>query len=200
MIIRPLTTLEECRQVADLEKSVWGYTDSEDVVPPPVLIVSIKRGGILLGAFDAGGEMTGFVYAIPGLKDGHPMQWSHMLGVVASARSSGLGTELKLAQREAALAMGMDLIEWTYDPLQALNAHLNFSKLGIVVEEYRGEHLRDVQQPVACGHTDRPLRGGMAPARAARRTPHVRVGAGRSRRIRRARTDCESVTRGRSLD
>ena len=156
MIIRPLTTLEECRQVADLEKSVWGYTDSEDVVPPPVLIVSIKRGGILLGAFDAGGGMTGFVYSIPGLKDGRPMQWSHMLGVVASARSSGLGTDLKLAQREAALAMGMDLIEWTYDPLQALNAHLNFARLGVVVEEYEENIYGDSSSPLHRGSpTDR---------------------------------------------
>ena len=57
--IRPLTTLEECRQVVALEKQVWGYTDAEDVVPAPVLIVSIKRGGVLLGAFDASGEMAG---------------------------------------------------------------------------------------------------------------------------------------------
>lgn len=136
MIIRPLTTLQECRQVADLEKVVWGYTDAEDVVPPPVLIVSIKRGGILLGAFDDAGEMKGFVYAIPGIKNGRPMQWSHMLGVTADARDAGLGAKLKLAQREAALHMGMDLIEWTYDPLQAMNAHLNFAKLGTIVEEY----------------------------------------------------------------
>jgi predicted GNAT superfamily acetyltransferase len=136
MIIRPLTTLEECRKVADLEKIVWGYTDAEDVVPPPVLIVSIKRGGILLGAFDDSGEMKGFVYAIPGLKDGRPTQWSHMLGVTPDARESGLGASLKLAQRDRALEMGIDLIEWTYDPLQAMNAHLNFAKLGTVVEEY----------------------------------------------------------------
>jgi predicted GNAT superfamily acetyltransferase len=156
MTIRPLTTLEECRQVADLEKRVWGYTDSEDVVPPPVLIVSIKRGGILLGAFDRAGEMAGFVYSIPGLKNGQPMQWSHMLGVVASARSSGLGTELKLAQREAALAIGMDLIEWTYDPLQALNAHLNFAKLGVVVEEYEENIYGTSSSPLHAGTpTDR---------------------------------------------
>jgi predicted GNAT superfamily acetyltransferase len=136
MHIRPLTTLEDCRAVADLERVVWGYTDAEDVVPPPVLIVSIKRGGILLGAFDEGGVMKGFVYSLPGIKDGRVMQWSHMLGVTADARDAGLGAALKLAQREQALAMGMDLIEWTYDPLQAMNAHLNFSKLGIVVEEY----------------------------------------------------------------
>ena len=52
MHIRPLTTLDDCRKVAELEKTVWGYTDAEDVVPPPVLIVSIKRGGVLLGSFD----------------------------------------------------------------------------------------------------------------------------------------------------
>jgi predicted GNAT superfamily acetyltransferase len=136
MQIRPLTTLEECRQVAALERTVWGYTDAEDVVPPPVLIVSIKRGGILLGAFDDGGAMRGFVYSMPAIKNGRPTQWSHMLGVMPEMRAAGLGARLKLAQRQAALDMGLDLIEWTYDPLQAANAHLNFSKLGIVVEEY----------------------------------------------------------------
>ena len=135
-LIRPLTTLEDCRNVVQLEKQVWGYTDAEDVVPAPVLIVTIKRGGVLLGSFDPGGGMNGFVYSIPGLKGGRLMQWSHMLGVTAAARSAGVGTLLKLAQRDATLAMGVDLIEWTYDPLQAMNAHLNFAKLGVVVEEY----------------------------------------------------------------
>ena len=134
--IRPLTTLEECQQVVALEKEIWAYTDAEDVVPAPVLIVTIKRGGILLGSFDEAGSMNGFVYSIPGIKDGRTMQWSHMLGVTAAARSANLGTRLKLAQREATRAMGLDLIEWTYDPLQAMNAHLNFAKLGVVVEEY----------------------------------------------------------------
>ena len=136
MIIRDLTTIEECRQVAVLERDVWGYTDAEDVVPPPVLIVSIKRGGILLGAFDAAGAMQGFVYSLPGIRDGRAMQWSHMLGVVPGARDAGLGLRLKLAQRDATIAMGLDLVEWTFDPLQALNAHFNFAKLGVVVEEY----------------------------------------------------------------
>ena len=70
MHIRLLTTLDECRAVTALERTVWGYTDAEDVVPPPVLIVSIKRGGILLGAFDDGGIMRGFVYSMPAIKDG----------------------------------------------------------------------------------------------------------------------------------
>ena len=136
MNIRPITTIEECGQVAALEMEVWGYSDNQDVVPPPVLIVAARRGGILLGAFDETGVMKGFVYSIPAVKDGKLAQWSHMLGVTRDARNTGLGLRLKLAQRERALRMGIDLVEWTYDPLQALNAHLNFTKLGVVVEEY----------------------------------------------------------------
>jgi predicted GNAT superfamily acetyltransferase len=142
--------------VAALEMEVWAYTDAEDVVPPPVLIVSVKRGGILLGAFDEAGVMKGFVYSIPAVKDGNLTQWSHMLGVTRDARAAGLGLRLKLAQRERALSMGVDLIEWTYDPLQALNAHLNFAKLGVVVEEYEENIYGVSSSPLHSGSpTDR---------------------------------------------
>jgi predicted GNAT superfamily acetyltransferase len=134
--IRPMTTIEDCRQVASLEREIWGFADSEDIIPPAVLIVSIKRGGILLGAFDSAGTMCGFVYSVPGVKNRAVTQWSHLLGVVPWARHTGLGGRLKLAQRDAALEMGTELVEWTYDPLQALNAHLNFAKLGVVAAEY----------------------------------------------------------------
>jgi predicted GNAT superfamily acetyltransferase len=155
-VLRALTTIEDCRQVAALEKTVWGYTDAEDVVPPPVLIVSIKRGGILIGAFGETGEMNGFVYSIPAIKDGRPTQWSHMLGVVPTARSSGLGTRLKIAQRARALEMGIDLVEWTYDPLQAANAHLNFAKLGVVAAEYEENIYGASSSPLHSGTpTDR---------------------------------------------
>jgi predicted GNAT superfamily acetyltransferase len=155
-MIRSLTTLDECRQVVALEKRVWGYTDGEDVVPAPVLIVSIKRGGILLGAFDPSDTMIGFVYSIPGWKDGIPTQWSHMLGVLPDARAAGLGRRLKLAQREATLAMGIELIEWTYDPLQAFNAHLNFVKLGAVVDTYEENIYGESSSPLHQGSpTDR---------------------------------------------
>jgi len=166
--IRPLTTLDDCRRVAALEREVWGYTDAEDVVPPPVLIVSIKRGGILLGAFDESNAMKGFVYSLPALKDGRPTQWSHMLGVTSDARDSGIGARLKLAQRDHALAMGIDLIEWTYDPLQALNAHLNFAKLGVVASEYEENIYGESSSPLHRGTpTDRLV------AEWHIRTPHV---------------------------
>ena len=154
--IRPITTIEGCRHVAALEREVWGYADAEDVIPPPVLIVSVKRGGILLGAFDDASAMKGFVYSLPALKAGRVTQWSHMLGVVPEARGTGLGLRLKLAQREHALKLDVDLIEWTYDPLQAPNAQLNFARLGVVASEYAENFYGDSSSPLHRGTpTDR---------------------------------------------
>lgn len=133
---RDLHSADEFRQVMDLEAQVWGFTDLNDMVTLPVFTITVKRGAILIGAYDEADRMVGFVYSIVGMKPGQVLQWSHMLGVLPEYRNSGLGRALKLAQRDRALAQGYELIEWTYDPLQAMNAHLNFTKLGVVAEEY----------------------------------------------------------------
>jgi predicted GNAT superfamily acetyltransferase len=133
--IRDLTSIEEFRQVVDLERDIWGYTDSSDMVGVPVFIFTVHRGATLIGAIAPDGRMVGFAYAVVGMKDGRPLMWSHMAGVLPEFRG-GLGYRLKLAQRERALAQGYELIEWTFDPMQAMNAHFNFAKLGGVVEEY----------------------------------------------------------------
>jgi predicted GNAT superfamily acetyltransferase len=132
---RDLKTTEDLSRVVEIEKRIWGYTTGDDVVPLPILAVTAHRGAVLVGAF-AGDEMVGFVYSIPAIHAGRLSHWSHMMGVVTPYRGSGLGHQLKAIQRERALALGIDLVEWTYDPLLALNAHLNFAKLGVVVEEY----------------------------------------------------------------
>ena len=134
--IRDLHGLDDYRAVVELEQAIWGYTDMADVVTVPVFIITVKRGGILIGAFDARERIVGFAFSIVGMKDGEPSQWSHMMGVVPEYRRSGLGRALKLAQRDRALAAGFSLMEWTFDPLQALNAHLNFARLGVVCNEY----------------------------------------------------------------
>ena len=134
MELRDLHTIDEYKQVVALEREIWGG-DYDDVVAVPILAVSVKRGGVLIGAFEDG-RMVGFVYSLPGIKNRQPIQWSHMLGVVDEYRNAGLGRTLKLEQRLRSIDIGCDLVEWTYDPMQALNAHLNFVKLGVVVEEY----------------------------------------------------------------
>jgi predicted GNAT superfamily acetyltransferase len=120
-----------------------------------MFVVTVKRGGILVGAYD-GARLFGFVYSIAGLKDGRPMQWSHMLGVRPEYRASGIGRELKLEQRCLSLAIGIDLMEWTFDPLVAVNAHLNFRRLGVVVEDYGINVYGDSSSPLHKGApTDR---------------------------------------------
>jgi predicted GNAT superfamily acetyltransferase len=131
--LRDIVDLAGCRAVVAVEEAVWGA--GSEIVPASVLLVSAKRGGILIGAFEAA-RLVGFVWSLAGLRDGRPTHWSHMLAVVPDARGRALGVRLKLAQRERALAQGVDLIEWTFDPLQAANAHLNLARLGAVAGTY----------------------------------------------------------------
>jgi predicted GNAT superfamily acetyltransferase len=155
MKLRDVSSIEECRAVTDLQVAVWGR-DSE-VVPASVLFVSAKRGGILIGAYgDGERELVGFVWSMPGRRDGRPTHWSHMLGVAPAARGQGVGEALKWAQRERAIQQGVDLIEWTFDPLQAPNAHLNFSRLGAIATTYLVNAYGEMTGPLHRGTpTDR---------------------------------------------
>lgn len=126
--LRNLASLEACRAVVAVQEAVWGR-DSE-TVPASVLMVSAKRGGILIGAYVAAGDLAGFVWSMPGTRDGTPVHWSHMLGVLPAYRHLGVARRLKVAQRDRAIAAGSELIEWTFDPLQAANAHFNLHVLG----------------------------------------------------------------------
>ncbi len=130
---RDLTDIASCRDVVRIQEAVWGR--GSEIVPASVLLVSAKRGGILIGAMDDD-EMVGFVWSMPGVRDGQLTHWSHMLGVMPNARGRGVGRALKLAQRDRAIAAGVELVEWTFDPLQAPNAHLNIAELGGVAGTY----------------------------------------------------------------
>jgi predicted GNAT superfamily acetyltransferase len=131
--IRDVTGLDACRAVVGVQEAVWGR-DGE-TVPASVLMVSAKRGGILIGAY-AADQLVGFVWSLAGTRDRRATHWSHMLGVRPEWRRHRIGEQLKQAQRTRALAAGVDLIEWTFDPLQAANAHFNLRALGAVGAGY----------------------------------------------------------------
>ncbi len=120
-----------------------------------MLLVSTRVGGLVIGAYDQD-RLIGFAFALPGVKDGRPFQWSHMLGVVPEYRDAGLGWRLKVEQRRIVMESGVDLIAWTYDPLQAANAHLNFAKLGTVARAYHLDAYPGSSSPLHAGTpTDR---------------------------------------------
>lgn len=134
IIIRPVETFAELRAVEEMQKEVWGVPDL-DVVPLTHLIAAKAAGGVLLGAFDRK-TLVGFVYGFVAQEHGEIAHHSHMLAVKHAYRNFNLGYKLKLAQREAVLAQGINLITWTFDPLQSLNAYFNFTKLGVIADRY----------------------------------------------------------------
>lgn len=154
--ILPLTEREQFGRCVELQLAVWGYSDG-DLIPKRVFTVASRIGGQVIGAFDnaRGSEpdsIIGFAMAFPGYKEGRPYLHSHMLAVLPEYRNAGLGRRLKLAQRDEALSRGFDLMEWTFDPLEIKNAHLNIARLGAIARRY---------QPDFYGPSSSPLQGGL---------------------------------------
>jgi predicted GNAT superfamily acetyltransferase len=135
MEMKPLSTLEEFQACVEMQKEVWGFDDPYDIVPLPLLVVSERNDGIILGAYE-NNRMIGFVYSLPGIHKNQKVQWSHMLAVTSQFRNTDIGYRLKMAQYHEAQEKGYDVIEWTYDPLESKNAYFNLQKLGCVAKEY----------------------------------------------------------------
>jgi predicted GNAT superfamily acetyltransferase len=151
MEIRDLASHADYADAVQLQRVIWNWSDL-DILPVRFFVVARNIGGQALGAFE-GTKMVGFSLAIPALKPGgQSYLHSHMLGVLKEYRDSGVGGRLKLAQRDAALARGIDLIEWTFDPLEIKNAYFNIERLGVIVRRFvRNQY----------GITSSPLTGGL---------------------------------------
>jgi len=136
MNVRALSGHAEFAEAVRLQKVIWGFPDLE-LLPVRFFVVASRIGGQTFGAFD-GARMAGFLLAIPGIKrdSGLPYLHSHMLGVLSDYRNAGVGRMLKSAQREDALARGLRLIEWSFDPFEAKNAYFNLEILGAIVRTY----------------------------------------------------------------
>jgi predicted GNAT superfamily acetyltransferase len=137
--VHPLVTMDGLRGCEYLQQQVWGYADRE-VVPAAQMRAALHAGALIAGAF-LEREHVGFLYGFPALphEDGLAGvgMHSHMLAVLPEARGMGVGRALKWFQRRWCRGHGMRWISWTFDPLQARNAHLNLERLGAVVHEYQ---------------------------------------------------------------
>lgn len=153
--IRRLSALIELEEVERVEQLVWGFADRE-LLPARFIVVAHRIGGHIFGAYD-GSQLVGFCLALPGLKpDGCPYLHSHMLAVLPEYRNAGVGRRLKLRQRDDALARGIQLIEWTFNPLEIKNAFLNIERLGAIVRRYLENQYGTSSSPLDRGlPTDR---------------------------------------------
>ncbi|MEM8487668.1 MAG: GNAT family N-acetyltransferase [Bacteroidota bacterium] len=135
LYIRRIQSYDEYIAVAELQKIVWGQ-ESIEIVPPSILMVNQKIGGIVAGAFTPDHELVAFVYGLPGFRNNAEVHWSHMLAVKPAWRGKGIGKRLKQYQRAFVQERGIKIIHWTYDPLESVNAFLNLERLGAMPSEY----------------------------------------------------------------
>ena len=133
--VRECTGVEEFDECVRLQREAFALPDLE-LSPRRHLIVSGAAGGWTLGAF-AGERMIGFVHHLVAVRGGGEIiGYSHMMAVARDFQNRGIGARLKWAQRERALAEGRAFIKWTWDPMQARNAHFNINRLGVTVRSY----------------------------------------------------------------
>lgn len=136
LILRPFAGSADYRACLEIQNTVWGFEDPHECIPPVMMKISAQVGAVGIGAFEESGRMVGFNWGLSGVRRGGLVHWSHMLAVLPEVRDHGLGQRLKLRQREEVLRLGIDRVHWTFDSLEAKNAHLNFNRLGAVAQEY----------------------------------------------------------------
>lgn len=146
--IRHSDTLAEFEKCVQLERIIWG---EQIAVPAAIFVVAQHTGGQILGAFD-GDTLVGFTLALAGNHAGKTFLHSHITGVLPAYQNQGVGRRLKLFQREDALKNGINLVEWTFDPLETRNAHFNLARLGAVSRRFL---------PNCYGITDSELHAGL---------------------------------------
>jgi predicted GNAT superfamily acetyltransferase len=136
--------MAEVLEVENVQRTIWDANDLE-IISSHTLHALTQNGAALYGAYD-GSKLIGFVLGVlatiqsPDRIDqvaaARLKMYSVIAGVLSEYQNQGVGYQLKLAQREFALRVGIRLITWTYDPLESLNARFNISKLGVVCHKY----------------------------------------------------------------
>ena len=137
--IRLVRTHAEFAACEAMSRDIWGAAE-RNVVPRELLLTIQHNGGLVHGAFLPAGQLVGFCFAFLGRRDGQLRLCSHQLGVLEAFRGSGIGIALKQAQRYDALRLGVDLVTWTFDPLEARNAYINLHRLGCIARLYDRDH------------------------------------------------------------
>ncbi len=165
--VQLLDDIDQLRQCLEIQRLAWGFSDA-DILPIRSLIICGKIGGQVFGAVDDGGQVLGFLNAFPGYREGKVYLHSNMLGVRPDCQNHGIGRQLKLAQREEALSRGIELVEWTFDPLEVRNARINLELLGAICRTYLVNFYGAFEQPLAWWAANRPTRGRMASQQCAR--------------------------------
>ncbi|MEP7284729.1 MAG: hypothetical protein ABI947_03040 [Chloroflexota bacterium] len=137
LTVRALSTIEDFQRAESVQSEIWTMNDLTQVIPLHVLLTAQKNGGLVAAAFLGAQQMVGLLFGFIGLTlEGKYKHCSHLMGIMPEVRRQNVGQALKLFQREYVLRQGLDLVTWTFDPLEGVNASLNIAKLGGIVHHY----------------------------------------------------------------
>lgn len=132
-----IDTIDEMNAAVNLQNLIWGNVDP---APAHLLITAAGNGGLVIGAYSSN-EIIGFLFGFLGLYKENDItklkHSSHMLGIHPEHRNQGIGFMLKRAQWQLVRQQGIELVTWTYDPLESVNAYVNISKLGGISKTYK---------------------------------------------------------------
>ena len=146
--VRRACSPQDISQAVAVQASAWGSRDYRDVAPAHVLKALCDNGGIVLGAFE-GDRLIGVSYGWMVADKGY--FYSHATGVSSGSKYKGVGYMLKLKQREEVLSRGVNLIKWTFDPLQSLNSYFNLEKLGVIARSYVVNYYGEMEDDINRG-------------------------------------------------
>jgi len=148
--VRAVRTTGEYRACQELQRRAWGIAQANDLVPVATMISVQHAGGLVLGAFD-GERLVGFAFAYLGRVRGRWALYSQLAGVDPDAQSSGVGGLLKAAQRDWVQQQGLELVAWSFDPLQAGNANFNLHRLGAFCRTYYVDYFGERTDALSAG-------------------------------------------------
>lgn len=142
VVIKELTTIEQIEQVRELEYMIW----ATERIPVHQTMAFVRNGGFVLGAY-LHDELIGFSYSCPGYVDGEVYLYSHLLGIKRDYREKGVGELIKIFQKDIAIERGYTKCKWAIDPLEARQAYLNFTKLGVFSDTYIANCYGELEDP-----------------------------------------------------
>ena len=139
----------EAQHIRHMHQQIWN-SPSEYLYPADIHSTEFRLGTSLVARVD--GNLAGFLFGF--YKFGQkplPADWdaklqsdlrleSQTMGVLSEYRGMRLANLLKKTQAEQAQSDGIDIINWTADPLQYPNAALNFGMLRAVAFEFHADY------------------------------------------------------------
>jgi predicted GNAT superfamily acetyltransferase len=152
-VIRDAMTLADLAAMRDVFVAQWGA----EGVPQTNEFRAVQHAGGYVSVAEHDGRIVGASLGFLGrTADGEPLLHSHITGTLPEAMGGGIGYALKQHQKAWCLERGIDVVEWTFDPLVRRNAYFNLTKLGAVGTEYHADFYGPMDDALNAGdETDR---------------------------------------------